>query len=140
MLTASLSEHTIYASSTENEGYVESMPWSMMPPVLVWIIDLILLKLDESFDQLEPVKLKPNNAQSSPGDKLTTIGLGLTDPDNPCSLADTLQEVTLQTIATSDCFPEDTCCFGMVLGETEFVASSSVIEWRQFRRSYLFSR
>jgi secreted trypsin-like serine protease len=94
-------------------------------PEIALDYDLMLLKLDESFFRIPPVSLNSNDAKPSPGDYLSVIGLGLTNPDDEYSVAPVLQEVTLQTVATSSCFPENNADNELVNPETEFCASSS---------------
>jgi secreted trypsin-like serine protease len=86
--------------------------------------DIMLLKLDESFYQFEPITLNFDDSLPADGDFLTVIGLGLTEAGDETSVASVLQEVLLQTFPTEDCFPSDSSLNDLVNGETEFCAAS----------------
>jgi secreted trypsin-like serine protease len=85
--------------------------------------DIMLLKLDESFYQFQLVTLNFDDSLPADGDFLTVIGLGLTNAED-ASVAPVLQELTVQSVPTEDCFPHDSFLNDLVNGETEFCASS----------------
>jgi hypothetical protein len=85
--------------------------------------DIMLLRLDDEFTQFDPITLNSNAYKPATGDYLTVIGLGLTDPDSSYSVAGTLQEVELQTVAPNQCFPPDHPGIGVYNDDTEFCAS-----------------
>ena len=86
--------------------------------------DIMLLKLDDNFYQFEPITLNFDGSLPADGDFLTVIGLGLINAADDTSVASVLQEVTVQTVPTEDCFPLDSFYNDLVNGEIEFCAAS----------------
>jgi secreted trypsin-like serine protease len=86
--------------------------------------DIMVLKLDESFAQFKTLSLNFDDTLPAVGDSVTVIGLGVTNPEDDGSVATVLQELTLQTVPTDECFPSGSSFNDLVNGATEFCASS----------------
>jgi hypothetical protein len=65
--------------------------------------DFLLLQLNGTVQNMQPVTLNFNEGIPYAGDALTVVGWGLTDPDDSTAYPDTLREVSVGYISNDQC-------------------------------------